>query len=63
MKNYFKRLKEHPGLGMAIVITIMAFFAGASNKSFHVWWHGGIFGLICACVLIWSIILISNFKK
>ena len=62
MKNYFKRLKEHPGLGVAMMMTILIFLAAASNKNIHsitgVLVLGGVGSLF-----IWSIVLITNFRK
>ena len=63
MKDYFKRLKEHPGINVGISITLLGFVAGAANKSFHEWYMGGLFGLICSAVIVWPIILISNIKR
>ena len=34
-RGYFARLKDHPGLGMGFILTVMGTFAGASNKSFE----------------------------
>jgi len=62
MKNYFKRLKTHPGLGFATMLTILMFLAAASNKSVDsvlgVLILGGIGSL-----LVWSIVLISNINR
>lgn len=33
MKDYFKRLKEHSGLGTAMMMTILGTLAGAGNES------------------------------
>jgi hypothetical protein len=62
MKEYFKNLKEHPGIGTATLFTIMFMFAGMSNKSFQNPLHGMLFGLACSS-LIWIIILISNINR
>jgi len=63
MKDYFKRLKEHSGLGTATAMMVMGFLAGAGNKSFAIWWHGGLFGAICISIFCFSAVLLSNFKR
>lgn len=63
MKDYFKRLKNHAGLSTAFVLMIMGFLAGAGNKSFAIWWHGGLFGAIFISVFCFGAILLSNFKS
>ena len=66
MKNkrgYFTRLKDHPGLGMGVILTVMGAFAGASNKSFENAWHGALFGTLIMGGFVWSIILFSNFDR
>lgn len=62
MKGYFKRLKDHPGLGTAIFLPIIGFLAGAGNKSAE-WYVGGIFGFIVFAIVAWSCVLISNIKR
>lgn len=62
MKEYFQRLKEHPGVPVVSFMTIAGVIAAMANKSIHVWWHGVILGLICISPF-WMIVLISNFKK
>ncbi len=63
MKEYFKRLKQHPGKDTATMMTVLGFIAGASNKSASVWWEGGLFGMLFAGGLCWSIVLFSNMKN
>jgi hypothetical protein len=63
MKNYFKRLKDHAGIEMGVMLPVLGFFAGGTNKSFSYWWQGGIFGFIIMAVFCWSIILITNIKS
>lgn len=63
MKDYFKRLKTHPGISMAVFMTILGFlFGGGTNKSLYTWLQHGLFGALCMGVLAWSIVLISNIK-
>jgi len=62
MKDYFKRLKEHAGIGTATMMTIMIFLAVASNKTAHSVVDVLIMGSIFSAV-IWSIVLITNLKK
>ena len=63
MKNYFKRLKEHPGLEVAIFVTILGFLAGATNKHIEIWWHGGIFGMLFVGIPAWLLVLVTNREK
>lgn len=65
MKEYFKRLKTHPGVGVAIVVSILGFMAGALNKSIpeDKWWMGGLAGFIVTSILAWSCVLLSNIKR
>jgi hypothetical protein len=62
MKDYFKRVKNHPGLGFAFILTLLAILAGASNKSFQHVWQGIIFGLIMSSIW-WVIILLTSISK
>lgn len=62
MREYFKRLKEHPGIEYGIILPILGFLAGATNESFE-WYVGGLFFGCFAVVITWSMILISNIKK
>jgi hypothetical protein len=65
MRDYFKRLKEHPGTGVAFAMTLLGFMAGATNKSLppDQWYIGGFFGAAFAGVLAWGCVLISNIKR
>ena len=62
MKDYFKRLKDHPGIEFGIMLTIFGALAGASNKSCSVT-TGLLMGGIGMGVIVWSCILLSNFKS
>lgn len=62
MKDYFKKLKDHPGIGTATAMTIMTFAAVATNKSIHSVSDVLIFGSIWSAI-IWIIVLITNLKK
>ncbi len=62
MKNYFKRLKDHPGLGFAIVLSIASFTAALGNKNIHNIKTALILGGI-GSAFIWSMVLISNIKR
>lgn len=62
MKEYFKRLKEHPGVGYASAFTVMGFLAGAQNKSAVHWYVGGMYGALAMGIVVWSMVLISNRK-
>lgn len=62
MKDYFKRLKDHPGLGIATILTVMGALAGAQNKSFENPLNGALFGVAVMGVFVWSVVLISNRK-
>lgn len=62
MKDYFKRLKDHPGLGIATASTVMGALAGAANESFKNPLNGALFGVIVVGTFVWSMVLISNRK-
>ena len=62
MKEYFKRLKDHPGLNIAAVMTFLGALAGASNKSFPTPIYGALFGISAVFIFIWLPVLISNRK-
>lgn len=62
MKDYFSRLKSHPGVPVAAIMTILGALAGATNKSFSVA-DGMVFGGLVMCGFCWTIVLISNFKS
>jgi hypothetical protein len=63
MKQYFIRLKQHPGLSIATFVTVLGILAGAGNKSFPEIWHGALFGFLISVIFCWTPVLISNFKK
>lgn len=62
MKDYFKRLKTHHGIGAASLLTVLGALAGATNKSVDPL-TGFLAGGILSGILFWSMVLISNFKK
>jgi hypothetical protein len=62
MRDYFKRLRHHPGLTIATLMTIVGFLAGASNKHMN-FWSGGIMGLIVMGGFCWTLVLLSNIKR
>lgn len=62
MKDYFKRLKDHPGVGYGLFFPILGALAGASNKSF-ILWQGALFGFTLTFILCWMFILTSNGKR
>lgn len=63
MREYFKRLKEHPGVPVGVMITAMIFIAVCGNKSVKSMEDVLILGSIISLIFPWSAILISNFKK
>jgi len=63
MRDYFKRLREHSGIGTAIAMSVLGTLAGAANKSSEVIWHGALFGFIVTGVIAWTIILLTNGKN
>lgn len=62
MKDYFKRLKDHPGTGIATAMTLFGGLAGATNHTFTHWYNGLLFGLVFMAIFTWGIVLLSNFK-
>ena len=60
--GYFERLKEHPGVPIASVMTVVGGLAGASNESFPIL-DGFIFGVIVMGGFCWTIVLLSNLKR
>ena len=63
MKEYFKRLRAHPGIGVACLFTVIGFVAGAENKSFPGWWQGGLFGMAALGSICWGAVLLTNVKN
>jgi hypothetical protein len=63
MREYFKRLKQHEGISVGVMITAMIFIAVAGNKSVKSSEDVIIMGSIISLIFPWSLILISNFKK
>lgn len=61
-ETYFQKLRHHPGLSVATMITMLAFFAGASNKS-GPWYIGGPIAMVVVGAIAWGAVLISNFKR
>jgi len=62
VREYFKRLKTHPGLGIASIMTFVGALAGGMNPSFQVV-DGLIFGGLVMGGFCWGAVLISNFRK
>jgi hypothetical protein len=62
MKDYFKRLRTHPGVPVASVMTVVGSLAGASNQSFPIA-DGMVFGGLFMGGFCWSVVLLSNFKS
>src|SRR5690606_2954464 len=61
MKNYFKRLKTHPGIRYGILLPMLAFAAvGFGDKPEDVKLIHGFLGMASMAVLVWTPILISN---
>ena len=54
--RYIDRLKAHPGVGMAFLITLMGGLAGMANESMSAM-HGFVFGLIVMGAVCWPIVL------
>jgi hypothetical protein len=63
MREYFRRLKQHEGVPVGVMITAMIFIAVYGNKSVKTLEDVIIMGSIISLVFPWSWILISNFKK
>lgn len=61
MRDYFKRLRHHPGLETATILSLMMFLAVASNDTVTTWQQVVIGGSV-ASSFIWMIVLISNRK-
>jgi len=62
MKDYFKRLKDHPGVKVATLMTAICVFVGAGNSTFSSGWYGAAFGFTIS-LIIWLMVLISNIKR
>lgn len=62
MKEYFKRLKSHPGLRIVGLSSVMMPMAAAYNKSIDNFWDGAIVSAI-GIAIMWGTILISNIKR
>lgn len=63
MRDYWKRLKEHPGTGVANMMILLGAIAGGGNRSIDNPWIGMLFGAVFAGSISWSVVLVSNFKK
>ena len=62
MKQYFKRLKNHPGIFWAIIFTIAGVVAALGNHNIHNKVTAIIIGLAFSS-LWWIIILTTNGKN
>ena len=64
MKNYFKRLKDHPGILYGFLLPMIAFVTvGFGDKPEDVKLIHGLIGMAAMSVLVWTPILISNFRR
>lgn len=61
MKNYFSRLRKHPGVPVATIITLLIAMAIAQNDSItsmpQALFVGGF-----ASGIVWLLVLVTNFK-
>lgn len=55
MRNYFKRLRAHPGVPVAAMLTIMFLIGGLANKNPQ----SGLIDGLAASLSIWLIVLIT----
>ena len=62
MRGYFKRLKEHPGVGFAFMPTLMIALAVAGNETVQ-GFQQGLIAVFVVSAIPWAIVLISNFKR
>jgi hypothetical protein len=56
VSEYLKRLRNHPGLLAATMMTALGALAGSGNESFEPL-HGAIFGACVMGVFVWPIVL------
>ena len=63
MKDFFKRLKTHPGLWFAVLFTVLGGLAGMSNKSIESPVHGFLIGAAVIGFIVWGIVFSSNYKQ
>lgn len=61
MKDYFNRLKEHPGWSVWVFMTIFGYLAALSNKTMTI--PVAIIAGTVLSLLILTVILLSNIKK
>ena len=61
MKDYFNRLKEHPGWSTWAFMTIFGFLGALSNKTMTI--PVAIIAGTVLSLLILTVILLSNIKK
>jgi hypothetical protein len=60
--NYFQRLRNHAGLGVGSIMSLLLFLAALQNKSALK--MGFVLEYACiAASLPWIVILLSNFRK
>ena len=61
MKEYFNNLKSHAGIDVAVIMTLLCLMAGISRKDVTLL-QGAIIGLVPS-VIIWSVVLITNYTN
>lgn len=61
MKDYFNRLKEHPGWSVWFLMTIFGYLGALSNKTMTI--PSALIAGSILSLLILTIILLSNIKK
>lgn len=58
MKTYLKRLKNHPGVEVAFVMTGLGGFAGIANESMGPFtgavFGASVMGLVCWPIVLWT---------
>lgn len=60
MKEYFKRLKGHPGIRFASFFTLIAFVSAIGNKNLS-FVHALVVGAVISGI-VWAVVLITNRK-
>ena len=61
-RTYWQRLKSHPGVPVASVLTLAGALAGSGNESFGPW-SGALFGALLMGSLTWLPVLLTAMER
>lgn len=63
VRKYFRRLKTHPGVPIASLMTVAGGIAGATDKGYGHPMVGFLSGVCASAIFFWSIVFLTNINR